>query len=55
MLEIITDINQLHLNGTYIYTDYLKWQFVEIIELVKGRIHRMSPAPVRYHQDISEE
>ena len=55
MSEIITDINQLDLNGTYTYSDYLKWQFTEIVELIKGRIHRMSPAPVRYHQDISRE
>ena len=55
MSEIITDINQLDLNGTYTYSDYLKWQFTEMVELIKGRIYRMSPAPVRYHQDISRE
>ena len=55
MAEIITDINQLDLNGTYTYSDYLKWHFTEIVELIKGRVHRMSPAPVRYHQDISRE
>lgn len=55
MAEIITDINQLDLNGTYTYSDYLKWQFTEIVELIKGRIHRISPAPVRYHQNIVRE
>ena len=55
MSEIITNINQLDLNGTYTYSDYLKWQFTEIVELIKGRIYKMSPAPVRYHQDIARE
>ena len=49
----ITDINQLDLNGTYSYADYLLWKFQERVELFKGRILKMSPAPSRKHQEIS--
>lgn len=50
---MITDISQLDPNGTYTYADYLKWQFDESVELIKGKIYRMSPAPKRMHQDAS--
>ncbi len=53
MSEIITDINQLDLNGSYTYADYLKWKFNERVELFKGRIFKMSPAPSSIHQQIS--
>lgn len=48
----ITNINQLDLNKVYTYTDYLLWKFSEKIELLKGRILKMSPAPSRKHQEI---
>ena len=47
---MITDISQLDPNGTYTYADYLKWQFDESIELIKGKLYRMSLAPKRAHQ-----
>ncbi|MEZ4902250.1 MAG: Uma2 family endonuclease [Spirosomataceae bacterium] len=43
----------LDLNGTYTYADYLKWTFEERLELIKGKIFNMSPAPARRHQKIS--
>jgi Uma2 family endonuclease len=49
---MITDINQLDFSKTYTYADYLTWQFSERVELIMGRIFRMS-APNRRHQDIS--
>ncbi|MGP2570583.1 Uma2 family endonuclease [Ornithobacterium rhinotracheale] len=49
----ITNINQLDPNGSYTYADYLLWKFQERVELIKGKIFRMSPAPARIHQDIS--
>ena len=49
----ITNINQLDLNKTYTYTDYLLWKFKERIELFKGKVFKMSPAPARIHQKIS--
>ncbi len=48
----ITSLDQLDLNGTYTYADYLTWQFSERLELFKGKIALMSPAPNRQHQKI---
>ena len=50
---MITDINQLDLSKTYTYSDYLTWQFDEMVELIKGKIYKMSPAPGSRHQIIS--
>lgn len=52
---VITSLNQLDINGTYSYADYLKWHFDESVELIKGKILKMSPAPSVKHQDISRE
>jgi Uma2 family endonuclease len=49
---MITDINQLDKNGSYTYADYLTWQFTEMVELIKGKIYQMSPAPLRLHQQV---
>ncbi|MBO9615421.1 MAG: Uma2 family endonuclease [Dyadobacter sp.] len=51
----ITNLNQLDLNASYSYADYLKWQFDERIELIKGKIFRMSPAPATKHQQYVGE
>ncbi len=50
---MITDINQLDLNKRYTYADYLTWQLDEMVELIRGKVFRMSPAPGRLHQEIS--
>jgi len=50
---MITDISQLDPNGTYTYADYLKWRFDEQVELIKGKIYLMSPAPKRMHQNAA--
>ena len=52
-MATVTDFNDLDLNGTYTYADYLKWKFEERLELFRGKIFKMSPAPNRYHQEIS--
>jgi len=49
----ITRLSQLDLSQTYSYADYLTWQLDEAIELIKGKIMLMSPAPNVKHQDIS--
>lgn len=49
----ITNINQLDLNGTYTYADYLLWKIKERVELFKGKIFKMSPAPAFVHQKVS--
>ena len=43
----------LDLNKTYTYADYFKWRFEERVELIKGRIFKMRPAPNRIHQTLS--
>jgi Uma2 family endonuclease len=55
MSTIVTDINQLDLNGTYTYADYLLWRIEERLELIKGKIFKMSPAPSLAHQRISTQ
>lgn len=50
-----TNISTLDLNKTYNYAQYLTWHFQERIELIKGRLFKMSPAPARRHQGISLE
>ncbi|MEM1318892.1 MAG: Uma2 family endonuclease [Bacteroidota bacterium] len=42
----------LDLSKSYTYADYLTWNFFERIELIRGKIFRMSPAPSRYHQEV---
>jgi len=49
----ITSINQLDMKATYSYADYLTWRFDEYVELIKGKIFKMSPAPLNYHQRVS--
>jgi len=53
MDKVITQLSELDLNGVYTYADYLRWQFEERIELIRGKIFRMSPAPSAKHQRIS--
>lgn len=48
----ITSLDQLDLNGTYTYADYLLWQFEERVELLRGKIRQMAAPSVR-HQRIS--
>jgi len=50
---MITDINLLDLDKTYTYADYLTWHFQEKLELIKGTIFKMSPAPSTNHQRVS--
>ncbi len=51
-MNTITHMSQINLNGVYSYADYLLWMFQERVELIKGRILKMSPAPSRTHQSI---
>ena len=50
---MVTNINQLDLHKKYTYADYLTWQFKERVELIRGKVFRMSPAPNDEHQRIS--
>jgi Uma2 family endonuclease len=41
------------LNLSYTYADYLKWDLPEMVELIRGKIYKMSPAPSSGHQRVS--
>lgn len=47
------ELSDLDLNKTYTYADYLKWTLDDRLELIKGRIFKMSPAPGSVHQRLS--
>lgn len=51
--ENIDDISLLEPEGVYSYADYLKWSFEERVEIIKGKIFNMSPAPRTNHQRVS--
>ncbi len=48
----ITELDQLDLDKSYSYADYLTWRLQERLELLRGKIALMSPAPNLYHQKI---
>ena len=52
MKKPILNISELDLSKQYTYADYLTWQFSERVELIKGWIKKMSPAPKRKHQRV---
>lgn len=52
-MATITRLSQLDMNATYSYADYLLWRLKERVELFKGKIMEMSPAPSRFHQVVA--
>ena len=52
-MTTVTKFSDLDLTKQYSYSDYLLWQFQERVELIKGIIMKMSPAPSMVHQTIS--
>ncbi|MEO3407041.1 Uma2 family endonuclease [Mucilaginibacter sp. CAU 1740] len=46
-------LSDLDLSKTYSYADYLQWTFEDRLELIKGKIFKMTPAPASKHQYIS--
>ncbi|MFW0716865.1 Uma2 family endonuclease [Pedobacter sp. N23S346] len=53
--EPVWEFNDIDASLTYSYADYLNWLFQDRVELIKGKIFKMSPAPSRVHQEISRE
>jgi Uma2 family endonuclease len=45
----------LDLSQEYSYADYLQWTFEDRLEIIKGKLFKMSPAPSRIHQKLSGE
>lgn len=48
-------VEEPNLSGTYTAADYLQWQLDEMVELIRGKIFKMSPSPSTNHQRISRE
>jgi len=48
----ITSIEQLDKNALYTYADYGSWGFEQMVELIKGKLFILSPAPASRHQSI---
>jgi Uma2 family endonuclease len=46
-------LSDLDFSKTYSYADYLQWTFEDRLELIKGKIFKMTPAPASLHQRIS--
>src|SRR5258708_6902291 len=40
---------------SYSYADYLKWTFEDRLEIIKGKLFKMCPAPHPNHQLLSVE
>ena len=53
MSPVISHFSDLDLSKSYTYADYLRWQFSEMVELIKGKVVKMSPALGSFHQTIS--
>ncbi len=53
-MPIVSNFSDLDLTKSYSYSDYLKWQFQDRVELIKGIIMKMSPAPSMSHQRVSQ-
>ncbi|MFK8054880.1 MAG: Uma2 family endonuclease [Saprospiraceae bacterium] len=49
----ITRFKDLDLTRQYTYAEYLTWRFSERVELLRGWVAKMSPAPSRYHQEVA--
>lgn len=41
--------------GTYTAADYMQWKLDELVELIRGKIVKMSPSPSTIHKMISLE
>jgi len=50
--EPVRQFNELDASLTYSYSNYLNWLFPERVELIKGKIFKMSPAPSSIHQEV---
>ncbi len=51
--NVVKEPEAIYSEPHYTYADYLKFTFDEMVEIIKGKIFRMSPAPTSYHQRVS--
>lgn len=43
------------MSGTYTARDYLSWKFEGFVELIRGKIFKMTPSPLPPHQIVSRK
>lgn len=48
----IVSLEEIDLSFSYSYANYLTWLFDDRVEIIKGKVYKMS-APARYHQQVS--
>lgn len=46
-------VSDLDFEKSYTYADYLQWTFDDRLEILKGKLFKMTPAPNRMHQRLS--
>lgn len=51
----VPKVNEPDLSGTYTARDYISWQVDELMELIRGKIFKMSPSPRVNHQRVSSQ
>lgn len=51
----IEHLSQLDLTKSYTFEDYISWKFQEKVELLRGFVAKMSPAPNTQHQIIARQ
>jgi len=49
----ITSFEEIDLSLNYSYANYLNWLFDDRVELINGKVFKMSPAPSPRHQEVS--
>jgi Uma2 family endonuclease len=49
------EVNEPDLTKSYTYADYLCWTIEGRIELIKGKVFKMTPAPSTLHQRVSQK
>ena len=49
----VVSLQDLDPSLTYSYANYLNWLFEDRVELIRGKIFKMSPAPSPLHQQVS--
>ncbi len=52
-LPPVKTLNEIDFTASYSYADYMRFEFEERLEIIKGYIFEMSPAPSRLHQKLS--
>ncbi len=51
--DIVKEPTSAYDSQTFTYADYLKFSYDEMVEIIRGKVFKMSPAPVVFHQVIS--